>query len=44
MIVPFNKLNEADLVVDTVYEGGTVNGKGSEVLSILTVSNKEWKR
>lgn len=35
MKVPFSKLNTADLVVDTIYEGGTINGKGSEVLSKL---------
>lgn len=35
MKVHFDSLNTADLVVDTVYEGGKVNGKGSEVLSKL---------
>ena len=35
MSVAFDKLQTADLIVDTIYEGGTVSGKGSEVLSKL---------
>ena len=35
MIISFDDLKNADLVVDTVYEGGKVSGKGSEVLSKL---------
>ena len=35
MEVAFEKLQNADLVVDTVYKGGKVSGKGSEVLSKL---------
>ena len=35
MEVSFENLANADLVVDTVYKGGTVSGKGSEVLSKL---------
>ena len=35
MKVRFNDLRTADLVVDTIYEGGTANGKASEVLSKL---------
>ena len=35
MSVPFNKLQSADLVVDTVYEGGNISGKASEVLCKL---------
>ena len=35
MEVAFDKLREADLVVDTIYKGGKVNGKASEVLSKL---------
>ena len=35
MKVLFERLGSADLIVDTVYEGGRVNGKGSEVLSKL---------
>lgn len=31
----FEKLSTADLVVDTVYKGGKISGKGSEVLSKL---------
>ena len=34
-IVPFDQLSSADLVVDTIYKGGKVSGKGSEVLSKL---------
>ena len=34
-VVPFNQLSSADLVVDTIYKGGNVSGKGSEVLSKL---------
>lgn len=34
-MVAFSELKNADLVVDTVYEGGKVSGKGSEVLSKL---------
>ena len=33
--VTFEELQNADLVVDTTYQGGTVNGKASEVLSKL---------
>lgn len=35
MEVAFDKLKEADLVVDTIYKGGKVSGKASEVLSKL---------
>lgn len=35
MEVRFEELQSADLVVDTVYKGGKVSGKGSEVLSKL---------
>lgn len=35
MAVAFEELSEATLVVDTIYKGGKVNGKGSEVLSKL---------
>lgn len=35
MEIAFDKLSQADLVVDTVYKGGNVSGKGSEVLSKL---------
>ena len=35
MNVPFENLKNADLVVDTVYEGGKISGKASEVLSKL---------
>lgn len=35
MEIPFENLANADLVVDTVYKGGKVSGKGSEVLSKL---------
>ena len=35
MKVPFDELGEADLIIDTVYEGGKISGKGSEVLSKL---------
>lgn len=35
MEVPFEELQEADLIVDTVYKGGKVSGKASEVLSKL---------
>lgn len=35
MEVAFDKLGQADLIVDTVYKGGSVSGKGSEVLSKL---------
>ena len=34
-IIPFEELNNADLVVDTIYKGGTLPGKASEVLSKL---------
>lgn len=34
-VIPFEKLESADLVVDTTYKGGTIAGKGSEVLSKL---------
>lgn len=33
MEIAFGNLKDADLVVDTVYKGGNVSGKGSEVLS-----------
>lgn len=33
--VQFEKLATADLIVDAVYKGGSVSGKGSEVLSKL---------
>ena len=33
--VAFENLKSADLIVDTVYRGGAVSGKGSEVLSKL---------
>lgn len=35
MAVSFEKLEIADLVVDTIYKGGKVNGKASEVLHRL---------
>ena len=35
MEVSFEGLQGADLVVDTVYKGGKISGKGSEVLSKL---------
>ena len=35
MSVPFEDLQSADLIVDTIYAGGKVSGKGSEVLSKL---------
>ena len=35
MEIQFEYLKTADLVVDTIYKGGNVNGKGSEVLSKL---------
>lgn len=35
MEITFDKLRQADLVVDMVYKGGNVSGKGSEVLSKL---------
>src|SRR5574344_1383070 len=35
MEIAFEQLGQADLVVDTVYKGGKVSGKGSEVLSKL---------
>ena len=34
-IVPFDQLSSADLIVDTIYKGGNISGKGSEVLSKL---------
>ena len=34
-IVSYDKLSTADLVVDTVYQGGSGNGKAAEVLSKL---------
>ena len=38
--VPFNKLRSADLLVDTVYEGGNDKNISSEVLSkLLHVGN-----
>lgn len=33
--VPFEDLKEADLIVDCIYKGGSISGKGSEVLSKL---------
>ena len=33
--IPFEELASSNLVVDTVYKGGIVSGKGSEVLSKL---------
>ena len=35
MEVEFEQLQSVDLVVDTVYKGGTISGKASEVLSKL---------
>lgn len=35
MEISFEKLSSADLIVDTVYKGGKVSGKGSEVLCKL---------
>ncbi len=35
MKVSFDSLGEANLVVDTIYEGGKIGGKASEVLSKL---------
>ena len=35
MEVKFDKLKTAELIVDTIYKGGTISGKGSEVLSKL---------
>ena len=35
MEIKFEDLKTADLVVDTIYKGGKVSGKGSEVLSKL---------
>ena len=35
MEIPFEDLRTANLIVDTVYKGGKVSGKGSEVLSKL---------
>lgn len=35
MEIAFDSLKKADLVVDTVYKGGKIKGKGSEVLSKL---------
>ena len=35
MNVKFENLKNADLIVDTIYEGGKVSGKASEVLSKL---------
>ncbi len=34
-IVQFDALKEADLVIDTLYKGGDLNGKASEVLNKL---------
>lgn len=36
--ITFDQLSSADLVVDTVYQGGTGNGKAAEVLSKLLPS------
>lgn len=35
MGVEFENLSNADLIVDTIYKGGKISGKGSEVLSKL---------
>ena len=35
MEIMFEDLKTADLVVDTIYKGGKISGKGSEVLSKL---------
>lgn len=35
MPVPFEQLQNANLVVDMIYKGGNVSGKASEVLSKL---------
>lgn len=35
MSIAFDKLQTADLIVDTIYEGGTISGKASEVLCKL---------
>lgn len=35
MEVEFDKLQTADLLVDTIYKGGKISGKGSEVLCKL---------
>lgn len=35
MEIAFEQLQTADLVVDTVYKGGKISGKGSVVLSKL---------
>lgn len=35
MKIAFDKLNKADLIVDTIYQGGSANGKAAEVLSKL---------
>ena len=35
IVIPFEELSQADLVVDTVYKGGKISGKASEVLSKL---------
>ena len=35
MAIEFEKLSSADLIVDTVYKGGSAPNKGSEVLSKL---------
>ena len=35
MEIEFEKLDVSDLMVDAVYKGGTVGGKGAEVLSKL---------
>ncbi|MBE5917923.1 MAG: restriction endonuclease [Pseudobutyrivibrio ruminis] len=35
MEIAFDSLEQADLVVDTIYKGGNVSGKGSEVLHKL---------
>ncbi len=33
--IPFERLEESDLIVDTIYKGGNLKGKASEVLSKL---------
>ena len=46
MKVSFDSLGEANLVIDTIYEGGKISGKASEVLSKLLpgCSNSEGFR
>ena len=35
MVIKFSELKDSDLIVNEIYEGGTVPGKASEVLSKL---------